>query len=476
MFIVVAQGLEIQSFTSNDDDLHPSHFYLTLKPTEEAKRATMVYLKVRGEGQYGTQTWPNATLSNLTADWDVPDSRITYALKRDRSYTLWVSTDSVYWGEPFMIDCCERQRPPNQKTKVISGFWNSSITEDYDKILISSSAIIGSCLYIKTRWELTIESNATFIVSPDRCASWIESFVYTINLTGVHINLAFDPDFKGFPNVKHDVNVAALSSHAFIGEFASITPVGESPICKYLGNRLGPTIGYLSVYVSFECPITSVWASDYIILVVSICVIVYIVIIVALSKKWDVSRWKLTNTVFGISFAWIFLTGLLIEIILVNNEKRCKEDPFCYLAMDDYYTGYVPIAIFLPMTMLLFIWINVAACAFPHSSSKERFCMQSSAIGRSAWYFFGLSGIIILIFFAFFGPIQFTWGTMSDGMSFSQLLAIIAGPIFGIFALIPIIIFLSTLCCKCSCITTRSCITTQFEDICEYEAIPDAGY
>jgi hypothetical protein len=140
---VLSQALDIVSFdTPADPSNYPNYFYLTVYPAD----SKTIFLKAQGEGAqnpYGTQVWPNATLVNNTATWDVRhDSGSGWGLARSRTYTLWASTDGKVWGNPFVIFCCDMVRPPNQKTLVLQGWVNETVYSD-EKVVIGSNAILA---------------------------------------------------------------------------------------------------------------------------------------------------------------------------------------------------------------------------------------------------------------------------------------------------------------------------------------------
>jgi hypothetical protein len=280
-------------------------------------------------------------------------------------------------------------------------------------------------------------------------------------MTGISIRILFSADFVGYPNTDPEVSSEILRLYNGVGKFASVEAIpGEPGVCKFLEFTFPEDtitgLPWKVIAAEYLCPITSVWLTDYVGLLIGLVLAVYIIVVVTLACFGNYSAWETMNISFGVALLFCAIAGGLLELVFFINKERCKADHFCPFYFDDIIRVWAPVGALVSLHIVSFVWVHVAALAFPRASGKpsERFCAPLSPTGRAACYFFSLAGIIALSFFAFWVPIAITFTHQSDSLSLSVsvFIAIIAGPLFACLALIPVIIFLSFLCCRCSCI------------------------
>jgi hypothetical protein len=182
-----------------------------------------------------------------------------------------------------------------------------------------------------------------------------------------------------------------------------------------------------------------------------------VVVVVTIYFFGNISAWRFMNVCFGVAFGVCLGAGILLEVVFITNERRCAADGFCPYGgrFPEIIKEIVPIVALVSLNFIAVIWLNVAAFAFPRPSSPkpiERFCAPCSPTSRAACYFFSFSALIGLTFFAWFAPIAIGNKKPHDSYDPLPFIGIIGGCSFFGLALLPVIVFLSSRCCQCTCI------------------------
>lgn len=301
----------------------------------------------------------------------------------------------------------------------MKGNITTQITEMYNKIRIANSAIFFPEAEIEAFWEVEFECNVTFLVYPK------DSFPtarirapreFPINISGVHVNFLFNPNFHGLP-IDREMDTHILSEvleiYPTVGQFElPFTTIGQSPLCEYNGGVASYNRGS-TLYANFTCPMCSVYPTDFLYLPFVIFPLCF-VLILALSKLTHYSAWKLVHLGFAMVMISVVVVCGFLALVLYENARRSEADAFCYHETT-YHTFTAAVTLGLPVCgavaciLLGISWFNVVAFNFPRESSKssERFCAGYSPSQRVSWYFILWILLVALLGLTVWAPLCF---------------------------------------------------------------------